>query len=675
MANNGIEDILIGESYKSTKKKSKLPIIFIILLMIAGLGAGWYFYKNREVTDAKTLFSKSFLSLNSKKLSDSDFYSTILDRLLQENSEMTSNITVSTTEKVEALNGIDVNNFDFELTSQNDLKGKNFYGELLLNYSGNYFLKFQGIVNDNKFAIISDEIVNRYVGVKAENFNDIFDSSLDLNFIYEFVNADKITLTTEEKEEYLTDYYKKIYNQIPLEKFTQKDNIVITKNDDYVDVTAYELSLNQSELNDIIVNILTEIKSDEKLLNSIVAQGSVELDLSSIEETSDEDGLSNSEGEIVEDELEVRDENTVMLQLVPVTEQNFQTAEIIDEEQEQMEDENFEVEEEYEQSAPEEINSEGLIMEVEQPEREREFTTSDLIKILLGRKVNISKDKIVEKIDKYIEELDGYGLTVTIFVSDEKTEKLSMILPNENQLDIQFLTDTDKEYMIEVTYLYKAGNYKDGESYTIDEIHNSANSSIKIVKNYIENEKINKKVSFSLETDGTKNANSLSNEAVITISTNSSETKIVVENKTKFLSNSLLLDKLTDDNSVFLDDMELEIIEATIQEIKDKVDWVLEDKKSNMNLIDLNSKTSIVTSNLNNMTTSNYLLIRNTLQNKIEELRNLAMENEEEFTLQNLRDLQIEGYDITTNVENERAVIVIDVHTFTIDSDFNIIDS
>lgn len=466
---------------------------------------------------------------------------------------------------------------------------------------------------------------------------------------------------------------------------------MITKNNDYIDVTAYELALNQSELNDIIVNILTEIKNDEKLLNSIISKTSVQLDLSNNENSSDNEnildneGLSSNESEVVEDELEVRNENSVMLQLVPVTEQNFQTAEIIDGEEnieennDEIQDENSEnneeQNEEQEEIAPEDINSEELSMEIDHDVTNKDFTTSDLIKILLGRKINISKDKIIEKIDRYIEELDGYGLTATIFVSDEKTEKISIILPNENQVDIQLLEDTDKEYMVEITYLYKEANYKDGISFNIDEIHNSANSSIKLVKNYIENEKINKKVSFSLETDGTKNANSISNDAIITISTNSNETKIVIDNKIKFLSKNLLLEKLTEENSVFLDDMETEERDLTIQEIKNKVDWVLEDKKSNMNLIDLNSKTSIVSPNLNNMTTNNYLLIKGALQSKIEELRNQAIENQQEFTLQNLNDLTIEGYEVTTNIEEERAVIVVDVHTFTIDRDFNIIDS
>lgn len=273
MANSGIEDILIGEGYKSTKKKSKLPIIFLLLLLIAGAFGAWYYYKNYyNVVDTKTLFSNSLLNLSSRKLSSDDFYSVIFNRILDENSEMKTNLTVSSNEKIkkfEQLEDVDINNFDFEITSQNDLKSKNFYSELLINYSGNEFLTFKGLVNDNKFAAISDKIVNKYVGVKAQNFNDIFSSNIDLNFIYEFVNSDKIDLSDENKKEYLEKYYQKIYNQIPAEKFTQKDNIAITKNSEYVDVVAYELSLNQNELNDILVNILTELKNDDTLLSSV----------------------------------------------------------------------------------------------------------------------------------------------------------------------------------------------------------------------------------------------------------------------------------------------------------------------------------------------------------------------------------------------------------------------
>ncbi len=696
MANNGIEDVLIGESYKPTRKKGKgFKFFIIILLMVSIAFAIWYFFINKEVVNEKEVFSKSILNMSSRKLQDKDFYNTIFKRLLEENSEMDTNITMSSTEKIDKLQGIDINNFDFELSSTNNLKNKNFNGKLLAKYSGNDFIEIQSIVNDNKFALYSNDIVNKYVGVKAENFNNIFDSNIDLNFIYELINSEKINMSEDERKSYLENYYQKIYKQIPEEKFSQKENIVISKNNDYVDVKAYEMSLTQSELNDIIVNILTELKNDEKLLNSVISKDSIKLNLNSnssdVNENNQDEENNDSENTNNEENLEL--ENTTF-QLVPVTEVNFQTAEEINEEEIQADNQeeiNEELPEENSQNNQDEENNdqqlethiiepEGLVLENNEDEQKnaenRDFTIYDLIKILLGRKVNVSKDKIVEKIDDFINNFDGNGITITVYVSDEKTEKISLTLPNENKLDIQILEDTEKENTVEFTYLYKSSNYKDGISIKIDEVHNSASSSIKFVRNYIEDEKINKKETVSVQTDGTKNANTISNDIIITLSTNSDETKIVADNKIKFLSSDdMILDKLTDENSVFLDDLTIEDRDSTIQVIKDKIQAVLEEKKENMNLIDLNSKTSIISSNLENMTADNYSLVKNALEEKINELRNQANENEEEFTLQNLNDLSIEGFDITTNVEEDRAVVVIDVYTFIVDRDFNISDT
>lgn len=720
MANNGIEDILIGESYKSTKKSGGHPVIFlIILLMIAGAFVAWYYYTNRTVIDEKTQFANGILSASTIKLNDKNFYNTIFDRILQENSEMNTNMTISSTEQLEQLEGIDINNFDFDLNYQNNLKEKNFYGELLVKYSGNEFLKVQNIVNGNRFAIISDEIVNKYVGVQAQNFESIFNSDIDLEFIYELINSEKINLSEDEKKTYIENYYNKIYSQIPSEKFSKKENLVITKNSDYIDVTAYEMTLSQSELNDIIVNVLTDIKNDERFLNSIISKDTVELNLENNQEDIEipseniEQNNNAIQGEDVnqdnntsqdeeqnqetgnEEELDVGEGET-NLQLVPVSQVNFQTADEINlEDEENLEEENTEEQEIEQEENPEESNeediqnedivretiedSEGLSLETTDENTETnvktEFTTSDFIKILLGRKINISKEKLIEKIDEYIENLEGNGLVVTVYVSDQKTEKISITLPNENKIDIQLLENTDKENSIEFTYLNKESDYKDGVGISIDEVHNSANSSIKVVRNYIENEKVNKKLSISLQTDGTKNANSISNDIVITSSTNSDETKIVAENKIKFVSKNLVLDKLTGENSVFLDDLSIDEREITIQAIKDKIHLVLEEKKQNMNFIDLNSGTSIVSSDLNNMTANNYPLVKAALENRINTLRNEAMENEEEFTLENLMDLTIDGFEVTTNLDEDKAIIVVDVYTFSVDRDFNISDT
>ena len=686
MSNNGIEDILIGESYKTTKKKGNgFKFFIIILLIISAVFVIWYFFINKEVVNEKEAFSQNVLNIGNKKLQDKDFYSTILKRLLEENSELSSNITITSTEKIEELQGIDINNFDFELNSTNDLKNKNFNSKLLAKYSGNDFIEVQSIVNDNKFAVFSGDVVNKYVGIKAENFNDIFNSNIDLNFIYEFINSEELDLSEEDVKNYLESYYKKAYNQIPEEKFSQKENIVISKNNNYINVTAYEMNLTQNELKDILDSLLVELKNDEKLLNSIVSKEKLTLDLNSNtyeqNETTNQN-VSETQNETLDSES---GENTT-IQLVPVTEVNFQTAEEInvenqeeiqEEVQEKVQEENTENQEVQIQEHIEE--PEGLVLENnedEQVQENREFSTSDLIKILLGRKVNISGDKIIEKIEEYINNLEGNGIIVTIYVSEEKTEKISITLPNENKLDIQFLEDTEKENTIEFTYLYKNSEYKSGISINIDEVHNSASSSIKIVKNYIENEKVNKKESLAIQSNGTQNSNTISSDIIVTFSTNNSETKFVADSKLKFLSNDdLVLDKLTEENSVFLDDLLIDDRNATIQVLKEKIQSVLREKKSNMNLIDLNSGTSIVSPNLEDMTSNNHSLIKKLLEDKINDLRSQAEENGEEFTIQNLSNLEIEGFEVNATVEEDRAVVVIDVYTFIIDRDFNISDT
>lgn len=445
------------------------------------------------------------------------------------------------------------------------------------------------------------------------------------------------------------------------------------------------MNLTQNELKDILDSLLVELKNDEKLLNSIVSKEKLTLDLNSNtyeqNETTNQN-VSETQNETLDSES---GENTT-IQLVPVTEVNFQTAEEInvenqeeiqEEVQEEVQEENTENQEVQIQEHIEE--PEGLVLENnedEQVQENREFSTSDLIKILLGRKVNISGDKIIEKIEEYINNLEGNGIIVTIYVSEEKTEKISITLPNENKLDIQFLEDTEKENTIEFTYLYKNSEYKSGISINIDEVHNSASSSIKIVKNYIENEKVNKKESLAIQSNGTQNSNTISSDIIVTFSTNNSETKFVADSKLKFLSNDdLVLDKLTEENSVFLDDLLIDDRNATIQVLKEKIQSVLREKKSNMNLIDLNSGTSIVSPNLEDMTSNNHSLIKKLLEDKINDLRSQAEENGEEFTIQNLSNLEIEGFEVNATVEEDRAVVVIDVYTFIIDRDFNISDT
>ena len=72
---------------------------------------------------------------------------------------------------------------------------------------------------------------------------------------------------------------------------------------------------------------------------------------------------------------------------------------------------------------------------------------------------------------------------------------------------------------------------------------------------------------------------------------------------------------------------------------------------------------------LNNITRSD---AQKLLEAKISSMRNEAQENQQEFTIQNLENLQIDGYEVSSAVTENSAIIAIDIYTFKVDSEFNI---
>ena len=51
-----------------------------------------------------------------------------------------------------------------------------------------------------------------------------------------------------------------------------------------------------------------------------------------------------------------------------------------------------------------------------------------------------------------------------------------------------------------------------------------------------------------------------------------------------------------------------------------------------------------------------------------------AQSNNEEFTIKNLENLEIEGYEVSSTVTEEAAVIVVDTYTFRITPNFELLE-
>lgn len=93
-------------------------------------------------------------------------------------------------------------------------------------------------------------------------------------------------------------------------------------------------------------------------------------------------------------------------------------------------------------------------------------------------------------------------------------------------------------------------------------------------------------------------------------------------------------------------------------------------KNDKFNFIDTNTgKRQDIDKILNNITRSE---AQKLLEEKISNMRNEAEQNEQEFTIQSLENLQIDGYEVSSAVTENSAIVAIDIYTFKVDSEFNI---
>ena len=680
MKDNGIEDILIDNNYDSKKKKNKKGIIiafFLLLIILGGLCfAYWYF--TRPTTTAKQLFFNQLSNTNVKNVLEINSYKEILSKLIDESSEITSKINFSTTIENENLEGLDVSKFVLDLSNMNDVETKKNYSELDINYSGNEVLKVKMLANKDAFAIASDEIVNKYVGFR---YNTINEENSKANLINEIYRAQGIDIKEEQKQTFINKYFNKIYENIAEEKFSYQDNYVLDGSTS-TDVVAYTLKLNQEELKNLLKNLLTELKNDDELLEQLIEEPKNSLQT---EENNSQENLNNEEN-MENDTISENNDG-----------ENQNSEENISETNEQNNEE-FET---TERISLDPVSSENIENE--------EDVAIEILKILFGKKANITLDDFKNTIDELINKIDnleGNGIIFNIYASELGTEKINIILPNESSFDIELKNKSDSGAYLKVTYLYKGDNNifaflkensknvysqenpliveeteeidsskNSGYSIEINRSNQEASNRVKLTFSFINSEEINKKISLETNLEGNENSKNLKLDNIMIFTTENGETTITSESNIKF-KNIEDIENINQENTLFLEDLSQEDYDITVQAIKDKISQVYNEKKEKFNFLDANIGNSVIEQNLEESSSEdNKNIVKEALQKRIDELRNEAIANGIEFNLQSLENLQIDGYEVASTINENMAVVVIDIYTFNIDKDFNITEA
>lgn len=687
MKSGGIEDILIERGYETKKKKNTgiKVVIFLLIVVLALFIAAYYYFINLDKISAKELFITNISKTNFKALLQEDIYTKSFEKIETKDFETETNMSFTTTLKKDELENVDVSKITIDILNKNDVDNSKTLNEATLKYAENEVFKMRTLSNENSIAIFANEIQDKYIGCNYENLQKILGINYNNN-LKKLKNVEKINISDEDKTKYLEKYFAKVMENIPEEKFTIQENIVIQKTEESVDVTAYSVKLNKEELNNLVESVLETLKQDKELLSKIAGkvedvveeENNIEQSDPILEENVEEpvDAEGNSE-----EPTEPAEETT--------PEEPTESAEEITPEEPVVEETN---------GLPVvTINPVGTISPVKMSESEKDTVskmgdtestlntalndkTDLLYRLILGKKLDMSVKEIQDlieakiKLDEYYQLTNGQedkGLTVNVYASEEKTEKITIDLPNEASVDIEFVNNSEKDNRIKLTYLQKENNQRNGFALDFNKIQNEANTKIKATYSVIENEKINKKIIVDLKTDGTVNSKEIKNDAVITISTDKGETKTVLDNIIKFKDVDGLED-LVPENCLYLDQLSEEELKITLDDLKNRFKTLYEDKKDSLNFINTNTggiTLEDISSAVNKEDAKNALITR--VSNMMQE----AIDNNQEFTIKNLENLTIDGYEVSSTVTEENAKIVVDIYTFNIDQNFTLTDS
>lgn len=283
-------------------KKNKIILIVaivIVSLLIILLGVGAYLYFTTD-------FLKSNQQLFFKYLAKND---TILEEFMQNDdqevlnnikkdkhvvdTEITLNLESNNTEIANEL--VPVRNFSIKSTAKSDPVNKKDSRETILKHLNEEIFKLKYLRNGDKYALTSDEVVNKYITFENNNLKElaskygISDTSIIPNKIGEF-NFEEYFYIDGELEKKINDKYSKlVLNQIPNNNYSKQKNVNISVNNQILTVNAYSLTLTEKQVMDIYISILEEFKEDETVLNLIFEKSNYiyEQSVADIEEVKD----------------------------------------------------------------------------------------------------------------------------------------------------------------------------------------------------------------------------------------------------------------------------------------------------------------------------------------------------------------------------------------------------
>lgn len=240
-------------------KNKKALIVIIVLLIILAVCGGAFAY---------VYFATDLLKSNSQMFSK---YGTMLDMELynffyDENiktyytNKLANNYENNGVLRVKSGGNTDFN-ADLNLTFKGatDVDNDNFEQEITINYSDSEKFAFKLVKNNQMIALGSNEVANKYVGIKNENLDELSNKlGIDEEMkVPNNIKLDKSSITVQNIKSLVTKYIGKLAGQLSESNFTKNNN------------TSYTLTIEKDNLKNIMIYCLNEAKNDSEIIEML----------------------------------------------------------------------------------------------------------------------------------------------------------------------------------------------------------------------------------------------------------------------------------------------------------------------------------------------------------------------------------------------------------------------
>lgn len=672
--------------------------MFLLIILLGGAAGAYWYYINYIQETPKAAFFKFVGNNNFENVLDIDVYYNMLDQMSRKSFLAETSADFTTTMKNDFTENIDSSKFDFALNVGVDRKNDKSLVDGKITYSSNDLFALKILSTKDSVGIASEDILDKYLASKKTDLDESISKTTGINTdisadvlddTMKNVSSNKIEMDDEYKAKKANEYSESIYNLIPEDSVSIKEGIIATIDSEAINTNAYTLSLDKNKYQEIVKTVLEKLKNDDELLGKIVtgeereveeAQEETPKSISQINTITD----IQTQTEIVEGETE---EHESELEITTIPQTDLVREGETDEEVQETEE--LEVISEPETNLVDETSLDtttipaiSLPVEEDADAEENDLFTDLAKALILGQKIDGTvqdlKDEISEELNKVSEIKDG--ITITIYVRQEEgkareTVKLVAELPGKSSLDVEYMGNS--KFKVTILSPEKDEDGKEvsaGSSVEVERQTTDVNVKYNIQYSNIENKKVVSKIQVQLQTENSNPSKGYTNNAIIKYNNNEGDLKVNIKNEIKFQEDAIS-EELTEENAIFIDTLSEEEAQNLYEQVFEKIMSVYAEKLVSLTFIDNNSSNSVIQRpEVQAVDTAEKEEIKAKLIETVSIMMGDAQSRGEEFTIQNLVDLKVEGYEVSSIVSEDLAIIKINGYTFNIDKDFMLSD-